>query len=600
MQLGKAVSIPMVGIKKSTIIGKSILKSFSMVRKPFINYYIKALIVLTVIIMNYYTALSQNLITNGSFSNNSVGWVYFAPGTATEAYLPETSYGGTNNTNIVAEIDNQCNLRQINIPVTSGAAHWFSFRRTRRTLGGAPSSTIIKLKIYDGTTTYIDQNYTSNNTSWNMQCEVLQFIPTSTMVTVEFANVAASTLGTIIDDITMTPITQPIVLNGYTCQGGTITLQAPFEANNPNTNYSNYSWIGPNGFNSSNSSITFNNVQPDNNGQYICSMTLNHCLTVTGIYNLDIAPNSFVRNDSICKGETYYFYGKGLTETGTYDTLITSSSSNICDSVIELNLKVIEQPFNSIGPSLDVTLCDGDMTVLYAAPIENDVHYQWYRNNEIINGEQGGSYTATESGQYHYQADRHNCNSTSNVVEVLVNPAPLAQIQTLPELICAYDTFRLKALKFDNSTYIWEPKSVFGALENEEEEQASILGLYTQKNTLVKMTIVNEYGCFNTDSIYVLTQPCCDMFLPNAFSPNADGVNDYFLALTEQGQWITTMDVYDRWGGLVYRRQHNDKGWDGKYPDGRIANVGTYMYFIRYNCTDSKTYFKKGEVILIR
>lgn len=54
---------------------------------------------------------AQNLIGNGSFSNIGAGWAFFAPATATEAYLVETSYGGTAGANIVAYVDMECNLR---------------------------------------------------------------------------------------------------------------------------------------------------------------------------------------------------------------------------------------------------------------------------------------------------------------------------------------------------------------------------------------------------------------------------------------------------------------------------------------------------------
>jgi gliding motility-associated-like protein len=90
------------------------------------------------------------------------------------------------------------------------------------------------------------------------------------------------------------------------------------------------------------------------------------------------------------------------------------------------------------------------------------------------------------------------------------------------------------------------------------------------------------------------------VFTPNAFSPNGDGLYEYFNPHLQLGQILLTMQVFDRYGKLIYNNTNIKKGWDGKYEDGSEAGTGVYMYFIKYTCADGKLYEKKESVSLIR
>jgi gliding motility-associated-like protein len=544
---------------------------------------------------------AQNLVTNGSFANNATGWIFFAPATATEAYLAETSYGGTNTTNIVAEVDNECNLRQTNIGLVPGTVYWFSFRRTRRTgNGAAPIPSVMRVKVYDGATIYVDQVISSTNPSWNWQCDVFQFTATTSSITIDFENITATTLGTIVDDITVTPFLQDIVLSGSVCQGGTISMSAPLFSNDPNAVYSNHSWTGPNGFTSTGSVITINNAQPQlHNGSYICTMTLNECLTVTGTYNLSVAPTIINIEDSICEGNTYDFYGRQLYNAGIYDTLIVSAN-NACDSHLVLNLKVLKKPVISISPKDMVQICEGDTVWLRIDQGEADVNYQWLRDDIALSGETGPAYAVTESGSYRLSGERSGCTNQSAAVKVTVSPVPVALIGAQAEVKCAYDTVVLHAFEGENYYYLWEPISIFSASPTHAHDGATVTGIFKKPSTTVTVTVFNEYGCFRQDSIEVYTKPCCTVMIPTAFSPNQDGMNDYFIPVTDLGQTIISFIVYNRFGNVVYQYPGSSRGWNGKYDGGKDADTGSYMYMMTYECSDGKVYSRKGDVVLIR
>jgi len=114
------------------------------------------------------------------------------------------------------------------------------------------------------------------------------------------------------------------------------------------------------------------------------------------------------------------------------------------------------------------------------------------------------------------------------------------------------------------------------------------------------MTVYNAFGCHSSDTALVSTRPCCDVFVPTAFTPNGDGKNDWFLPVLQPGQRLLDFTVYDRWGKQVYQSSGQNQGWDGAYQNGQAAANATYMYYMLYTCPNSETQSKKGDVTLIR
>jgi gliding motility-associated-like protein len=88
--------------------------------------------------------------------------------------------------------------------------------------------------------------------------------------------------------------------------------------------------------------------------------------------------------------------------------------------------------------------------------------------------------------------------------------------------------------------------------------------------------------------------------MPNAFTPNRDGLNDLFKIPAQNHNSLVSFSVYDRWGKKVFETRNITEGWNGmnkEYP----APAGTYIYVIVMKSLDNKTTFtKKGWVVLIR
>lgn len=546
-------------------------------------------------------SFAQNSVSNGTFNGAGTSWTFFAPGTTTESYNPETSYGGTLGTNIVAEIDNEANLRQTAIPVTAGIEHAISFRHTRRTgNGAAPNPSVFIVRVYDGTNVYVNQTITNTNATWNWQCKLFTFTPQTNTVSIDLENVTATTLGSIVDDITIAPVQQNINMVGLSCQGGSIELQAPNYPGDPNSNYTGHNWTGPGGFTATGASVTINNLQQVHNGIYSCAMLLNQCFEVVANIQLTVSPNEFERNISICEGTTYDFYGRILSQAGLYDTLIEGGGTQ-CDSLIRLDLTILPKPEAKILPEPAVDICADDEALLRLTEESPGATYQWYRNNTAINNATASNYHATTSGTYYVVVSLNGCENTSNSTMVTVHPTPQAKIAYNDELLCTMDTMLFSvALPDADHTYSWEPKTAFNKTGGPEGTVVNAILEYPENK--IVLTIYDSNGCRGKDSVFIKTVSCCEMMMPNAFTPNADGKNDYFKPHLDVGQRVMTFEIFDRYGSVVYGNYVGGatKGWDGHYRDGKPATLGVYMYYLRYLCSDGKIYSRKGEVTLYR
>jgi gliding motility-associated-like protein len=119
------------------------------------------------------------------------------------------------------------------------------------------------------------------------------------------------------------------------------------------------------------------------------------------------------------------------------------------------------------------------------------------------------------------------------------------------------------------------------------------------------ITVENNGGCITADSIRIIVT--CDgknLFVPNTFSPNGDGMNDWFFV---QGTGLTTIQslrIFNRWGQLVFEKINfapnvENEGWDGNF-NGKKAPVDVYIYTIEVVCENSQVVAYHGNVALIR
>ncbi len=133
--------------------------------------------------------------------------------------------------------------------------------------------------------------------------------------------------------------------------------------------------------------------------------------------------------------------------------------------------------------------------------------------------------------------------------------------------------------------------------------QPEVIGL--QKETLYTITYANRQGCIASASILIEIIRR-GVWVPNAFSPNGDGVNDGFYPVVSEDSYRTvrSMSVYDRWGALVFQKSDfppNDpaEGWDGRFR-GEPLNPGVYVYLIELEWKNGERQNLQGDFTLVR
>ncbi len=119
-------------------------------------------------------------------------------------------------------------------------------------------------------------------------------------------------------------------------------------------------------------------------------------------------------------------------------------------------------------------------------------------------------------------------------------------------------------------------------------------GVYT-------LTVTDNHACTARSILFVSEKICCEnIFIPNVFSPNNDGKNDEFRIVNSAGIQLINFKIYNRWGNEVFRTLSLEDGWNGRYK-GVDDEIGTYYYFIKYQCLSSgKEYSLQGDLLLLR
>lgn len=114
------------------------------------------------------------------------------------------------------------------------------------------------------------------------------------------------------------------------------------------------------------------------------------------------------------------------------------------------------------------------------------------------------------------------------------------------------------------------------------------------------LSISNNQGCTTTEAISVAQD--CYLDIPNSFTPNGDGINDYFFPRQLLSKSIIRfkMQIFNRWGGLIFETSTWDgRGWDGR-SNGLEQSLGVYPYLIDLEIAEQKTEHYQGNVTLIR
>jgi gliding motility-associated-like protein len=272
----------------------------------------------------------------------------------------------------------------------------------------------------------------------------------------------------------------------------------------------------------------------------------------------------------------------------TYTVSTTDNSGCYFQDTINI---AISPYHGSINPQ-DTTICKGKEVRLTASGGEK---FQWTASVPEINCTDCASPVVSPSVDALYTAlitDKYGCCDTATAT---VHLYPDIRVVALPaDTTVKYGSqLQLNAVTENASFYLWQPATHISDVWIRDP----VATVYEPVNYII--TVSNEYGCRASDTAHIGVDFRDKIFIPSAFSPNNDGLNDIFRIGNISFQKITEFSVFNRWGNQVFNTTDPHNGWDGSYK-GTPQPVGTYFYIIRISYPDGYAETYKGDVTLIR
>jgi gliding motility-associated-like protein len=121
-----------------------------------------------------------------------------------------------------------------------------------------------------------------------------------------------------------------------------------------------------------------------------------------------------------------------------------------------------------------------------------------------------------------------------------------------------------------------------------------------EKSYTVQLIVKNRANCLDTTVQTIKVLKTCYIAVPNAFTPNGDGLNDYLYPLNAYKADGLDFYVYNRFGQVVFHTRDWTEKWDGKV-NGKVQNGDTYVWTLSYTNRDNgQKFFLKGTTVLIR
>lgn len=195
--------------------------------------------------------------------------------------------------------------------------------------------------------------------------------------------------------------------------------------------------------------------------------------------------------------------------------------------------------------------------------------------------------------------DSYNCFTDTGYVPVIVYPYPLADAGQDQTITVGTSVTLTPKLSADVTTVKWWPDKWLSCTTCPTPVASP------KQTTTYSLEVRNDGGCLTRDNV-TLHVVCVEgnLFMPNTFSPNADGVNDVFYPRGKGIYGIKMFRVFNRWGEVVFEQgnfQANDitKGWTGTYK-GKLASQDVYVYTIDIVCENNQVFSFKGNIALIR
>jgi gliding motility-associated-like protein len=310
--------------------------------------------------------------------------------------------------------------------------------------------------------------------------------------------------------------------------------------------------------------------------------TLKYCMngsgtvTVSGGDSYLWSPNSQI---SAVAGPT-------VTISSTTERYYYCDFTNACGTVTDSMYIDLIIPSMQVGN--DTIVCPGEPVTFFAEGMSS---YVWNPQvSPLVSNYSSVSASSMIPRTYTILGtDQYGCTVIDSV-HLDLFPQPF--IQTNPDVYAVFgDNVALSATSTTTGPYVWSPAEFLSCVVCTNPIANP------DQNYTYTVSYTDENGCTASDNVNIFYDPI--IYVPNAFTPDGNSINSDFFAVSANIRDFQ-MDIFNRWGELIYTGDAASKSWNGKYKDLPCPD-GVYVWKIRYRGFSSEKYFELvGHVNLIR
>jgi len=434
-------------------------------------------------------------------------------------------------------------------------------------------------------------------------------------VTVTDANTCVNT-GTVSVVVNSLPV---VLASGATvCVNQTINLSC-------NNSGIVFSWSGPNGFSSNQQNPVIPTAASNMIGNYIVTVTDANGCANAGVANVFVNPlpvisassnspvcNNTMLNLSASSAANWSWTGPGgfssisqnpaisnatSSANGTYTVVATDN--NGCAGNTTVMVVVNPGPVFTIVPPI-ASGC-APLCVNFSSTASAAYNCSWAFGDGSNSSACQSSHCYTGAGIFVATltvTDTSGCIGSSTA-SINVYPVPQADFAWSPQPASIFNS----AVQFNDittgstiSNWAW----TFGDVNNNTSSVQNPAFNYENSGSYpVTLVATSDYGCIDSVTKTVVVDPEFILYVPNAFSPNSDGLNDVFKAV---GEGINEFElfVFDRWGNMLFHSHDISKGWDGVNAKGDVVQEDIYVWKIELRTFKKEPKQVKGTVSLLK
>lgn len=344
-----------------------------------------------------------------------------------------------------------------------------------------------------------------------------------------------------------------------------------------------------------------------------CSDTVSHLINLFPLPDINISGEKVIclnkSSKLVASGASLYSWTPAISlscgdcaapiASPEYSTqyMVTAVSEKGCRSVDSVFVEV-KRPFK-INVSEKDTVCVGQTAQVFAIGADK---YKWSPTS-TMNNSNSANPIVSPSVSTTYRViglDSKECFADTGYVPIQVYNYPRVNAGEDKTINVGSTVTITPIISSDVTSIVWTP--TIGILETDDK---GVVTLMPKQTTTYNIAVKNLGGCLSLDkvTVFVLCNNA-NIFIPNTFSPNGDGVNDIFYPHGKGVFKIKNLRIFNRWGQVVFDRSNflaNDAsaGWDGSLK-GQKLNSDVFVYTLIAICENNEELTFKGDVTLVR